>query len=173
MRMPWRRPWPSTANGDGAASADGAIGSEQATDLPDVHRSLELGAFTVLSGSERHSIVLPRPSPPSRSARADSRCALRGRRRGTRRCVARWRRRPSPFAGLGWAAPNVTLIDGRGTRFTPYSTDPAELARHTIMEQPTSTYDFARSFRVALREYAPEVILLPGPGASLGEVAPS
>ena len=38
------------------------------------------------------------------------------------------------------------------------------------VEQPTSTYDFARSLRVALREYAPDVILLPGPGASLGEV---
>ena len=29
-------------------------------------------------------------------------------------------------------------------------------------------YDFARAFRLALREYAPEVVLLPGPGASLG-----
>ncbi|MDQ3148346.1 MAG: ACP S-malonyltransferase, partial [Chloroflexota bacterium] len=47
---------------------------------------------------------------------------------------------------------------------------PAELARHTINEQPISTYDFALSLRVALREYAPEVILLPGPGANLAEV---
>jgi hypothetical protein len=72
--------------------------------------------------------------------------------------------------GLSWAAPNVTLIDGRGARFTPYSTDPTELARHTVMEQPTTTYDFACSLRVTLREYAPDVLLRPGPGASLGEV---
>ena len=74
------------------------------------------------------------------------------------------------LADLTWSAPNVTLVDGRGVRFTPWSTDPAELADHTIREQPVTTYDFARSLRVALREYAPDVILLPGPGASLGEV---
>ena len=73
------------------------------------------------------------------------------------------------LADLTWSAPNVTLVDGRGARFTPWSTDPTELANHTIREQPVSTYDFARSIRVALRDYAP-TILLPGPGASLGEV---
>jgi [acyl-carrier-protein] S-malonyltransferase len=74
------------------------------------------------------------------------------------------------LADLAWSAPNVTLVDGRGARFTPWSTDPTELAQHTVEEQPTITYDFTRSLRVALREYAPDVILLPGPGASLGEV---
>ena len=40
--------------------------------------------------------------------------------------------------------------------------------RDAITEQPVSTYDFATSLRVALREYAPDVVLLPGPGASIG-----
>ena len=73
--------------------------------------------------------------------------------------------------GLGdlrWDRPNVTLVDGRGVRFTPWSTDPAELAEHSLRGQATTTYDFATSLRVALREYAPDVVLLPGPGGSLG-----
>jgi len=70
--------------------------------------------------------------------------------------------------GLAWERPNVTLIDGRGVRFTPWSTDPAELAEQTLRGQAGSTYDFATGMRVALREYAPDVVLLPGPGASLG-----
>ena len=69
---------------------------------------------------------------------------------------------------LRWDRPNVTLIDGRGVRFTPWSTDPAELAEHSLHGQAAATYDFATSLRVALREYAPEVVLLPGPGGSLG-----
>ena len=62
----------------------------------------------------------------------------------------------------------MTLIDDRGVRFTPWSTDPAELAAQSLRGQAGSTYDFAASLRVALREYAPDVVLLPGPGASLG-----
>jgi len=64
--------------------------------------------------------------------------------------------------------PNVTLVDGRGVRFTPWSTDPAELAEHSLHHQAHLTYDFAAAMRVALREYAPDVVLLPGPGGSLG-----
>lgn len=70
--------------------------------------------------------------------------------------------------GLAWDRPNVTLIDGRGARFTPWSTDPAALAEQSLAGQAAATYDFAAGVRVALREYAPDVILLPGPGASLG-----
>jgi hypothetical protein len=69
---------------------------------------------------------------------------------------------------LSWDRPNVTLVDGRGVRFTPWSTDPAELADQTLHGQAASTFDFADALRVALREYAPDVVLLPGPGASLG-----
>lgn len=74
----------------------------------------------------------------------------------------------SAIGELSWDRPNVTLIDDRGARFTPWSTDPAELATHSVRGQAGSTYDFAASLRVALREYAPDVVLLPGPGASLG-----
>jgi [acyl-carrier-protein] S-malonyltransferase len=69
---------------------------------------------------------------------------------------------------LRWDRPNVTLIDGRGVRFTPWSTDPEELAEQSLHGQGGATYDFATSLRLAFREYAPEVVLLPGPGGSLG-----
>jgi hypothetical protein len=69
---------------------------------------------------------------------------------------------------LAWERPNVTLIDGRGVRFTPFSTDPADLARTTLREQGRTTYDFAVGMGVALRDYAPDVVLLAGPGGSLG-----
>ncbi len=69
---------------------------------------------------------------------------------------------------LDWSAPSVTLVDGAGRRHTPWSADPAELARLTLEELPVTRHDTATAVRVALREHAPDVLLLPGPGGSLG-----
>ncbi|MGH2381892.1 MAG: hypothetical protein ACRDG7_11825 [Candidatus Limnocylindria bacterium] len=136
-----------------------------------VHRALELGAFTVLSGTADGLDDIAARLPPVEVGprRFPFRAAMQEAwhlplRAATAELAS------ERLGDLAWSAPNVTLVDGRGFRFTPWSTDPAALARHTITEQPTITYDFARSLRVALREYAPEIILLPGPGASLGEV---
>ena len=152
----------SSTNGGNGSGAHGA----------DVHRALELGAFSVLTGSTAALGRLAAALPPVQlgARRFPLRPAMQEawhtplRRRAAQAAA-------DLLADLSWSAPNVTLVDGRGSRFTPYSTDPAELARLTLVEQPISTYDFARSLRVALREYAPDVILLPGPGASLGEVS--
>jgi len=136
-----------------------------------VHRSLELGAFSVIGGSvgglaevaaELPSVEVGSRVFPFRAAMQEA-WHVPLREEAAARAAER-------LVDLRWSAPNVTLVDGRGVRWTPWSTDPVELGRHTIREQPTSTYDFARSMRVALREYAPDVLLLPGPGASLGEV---
>ena len=75
------------------------------------------------------------------------------------------------FSTLGWRVPSLTLIDGRGVRFTPWATNPVELAWYTLGEQVITPYRFAASARVALREYAPDVLVLTGPGNTLGGVA--
>ncbi len=74
------------------------------------------------------------------------------------------------FTDLLWRVPQLTLIDGRGERFTPWTTDPAELAAYTLGEHLVGQYRFALSARVALREYAPDVLVLPGPGNTMGGV---
>lgn len=69
---------------------------------------------------------------------------------------------------LRWSPPSVTIVDGRGQRHTPFSADPGELARYTLEAFPTAGYDLATAVRVALREHAPDVLLIPGPAGSLG-----
>jgi len=71
---------------------------------------------------------------------------------------------------LRFGAPRTTLIDGRGVRFTPWSTDVTELVRYTLTTQVTDPYDFTKSVRVALREHAPDQVVLPGPGNTLGGI---
>jgi malonyl CoA-acyl carrier protein transacylase len=79
-------------------------------------------------------------------------------------------RAQAALSGLEFRAPQVTLIDGRGVRFTPWSADISALRAYTLREQVTTPYDFTQSVVVALREYAPEVLVLPGPGNTLGGV---
>lgn len=69
---------------------------------------------------------------------------------------------------LAWRAPRVPLIDGRGVQWRPLSADLDELRDYTLATQVLEMYDFRASVRVLLREYAPERIVLLGPGESLG-----
>jgi malonyl CoA-acyl carrier protein transacylase len=71
---------------------------------------------------------------------------------------------------LAWRAPRLTLVDGRGARWTPWSTDPQDLRDYTLGEQLTTPFDFATCVTVVLREMAPELLVLPGPGNSLGGI---
>jgi len=74
------------------------------------------------------------------------------------------------LARLVFREPTTTLIDGRGVRFTPWATDVAQLVDYTLGLQVVEPYDFTLSVRVALREQAPDHLVLPGPGNTLGGV---
>lgn len=136
---------------------------------PSAARSLELGSFSVVAGTataiDRIGGALPPVSVGGRSypLRLTAADAWHTPLRSGAAAAAAER-----VGALTWDRPNVTLVDGRGVRFTPWSTDPTELAAQSLVSHAEAPYDFARAFRVALREYAPEVVLLPGPGASLG-----
>lgn len=64
--------------------------------------------------------------------------------------------------------PEVPLIDGRGYIWQPYSTDVEELYHYTLGHQVVEAYDFTRAITVALKEFAPDHLVLLGPGSSLG-----
>ena len=65
-------------------------------------------------------------------------------------------------------APRLPLIDGRGAIWQPFETDPQALWDYTFGAQVTETYNFTRSIIVAAREFAPDVFIISGPGATLG-----
>ncbi len=72
------------------------------------------------------------------------------------------------LASLPWRAPRVPMVDGRGFQWRPLTTDPAALCEYTLRTQVLETFDFSSTVRVALREYAPDQIVLLGPGEALG-----
>ena len=134
-------------------------------------RSIRLGGYEVLAGTERGLQHLQQALPVVELGQSvyPFRLARHGpyhtplqeevRRRAARRLV-----------GLEFRSPEITLIDGRGRRHAPWSTDPRELAEYTLGDQVTTPFDFSACVRVALREYAPALLTLPGPGNTLGGV---
>lgn len=137
----------------------------------EVHPTSELGAYAVISGTgegiralasalpevavgERHYPFLLPPGPALQMPAAEPLASeLRVR-----------------LHDLDWRRPTVTLIDGRGVRHTPWSADPAALRDYTFGPQLVDTYRFATAFRVALREQAPDIVIVPGSGARLAAI---
>ncbi|MGF1456562.1 MAG: ACP S-malonyltransferase [Alphaproteobacteria bacterium] len=65
-------------------------------------------------------------------------------------------------------APRRPLVDGRGVIWRTAVPDLEALYHYTLADQITRTYDFTRAVDVAVKEFAPERIIITGPGASLG-----
>lgn len=64
--------------------------------------------------------------------------------------------------------PKLPLVDGRGAVWWPHASDPAALRDYTLGHQVTESYDFTRAITVAAREFAPDLFIVTGPGATLG-----
>lgn len=64
--------------------------------------------------------------------------------------------------------PQLPLIDGRGTIWYPGATDCEALWDYTLGHQVTHGYDFTHAVQVAVREFAPDYLIVPGPGNTLG-----
>lgn len=77
--------------------------------------------------------------------------------------LARERLQPGIFR-----APEVPIIDGRGHIWSPSASDLNALYDYTLGHQLVEPYDFAKSVEVALKEFAPDCLVLAGPGSLLG-----
>lgn len=150
-----------------AAAVRDALAAAEGEAFPSIH----LGGYAVLAGSDAGLARLSAALPPIELGR--NRYPLKLVGHGpyhTPLCAAVSERARATLADLAFRRPRVTLIDGRGRRFTPWSTDPADLRAYTLGAQVVAPYDLTLSVRVALREHAPDELLLPGPGNTLGGV---
>jgi len=71
-----------------------------------------------------------------------------------------------PTAWFG--QPQVPLIDGRGAIWRPASSNTRALWDYTFGAQILETYDFTLAMIVAIREFAPDRVVLLGPGETMG-----
>jgi malonyl CoA-acyl carrier protein transacylase len=62
----------------------------------------------------------------------------------------------------------LPMIDGRGHIWYPHSTDTDSLWDYTLGEQVVDTYNFTKAIQVAVKEFAPDKLIVLGPGTTLG-----
>jgi hypothetical protein len=65
-------------------------------------------------------------------------------------------------------SPAVPLVSGRGEIYQPWGTDAEELRSYTLGYQVVAPYDFSKAIEVALKEFAPDRLIVLGPGTTLG-----
>jgi [acyl-carrier-protein] S-malonyltransferase len=75
-------------------------------------------------------------------------------------------REANPMEDFGTG--NVAAIDGQGRIWSPKAFDPAAIYNYTLGAQLNRTYDFTRAVQVAAAEFAPDKIIVLGPGTTLG-----
>jgi acyl transferase domain-containing protein len=127
--------------------------------------SIRLGGFAVLACEDPKRVVLP----PVRQGGRDYPFVLEGHQAfhsPLAAPVAEAARRE--LSDLRWSAPRQHVVDGRGVIFTPWSADPGEIGSYSLGYQLTEPFDFTRQLTVALRELAPEAVVLLGPGDAIG-----
>lgn len=72
------------------------------------------------------------------------------------------------FTADFFQAPQIPLIDGDGKIWHPAGTQVNALRDYTLNKQVTDTYNFSHAIKVALKEFAPDVLILTGPGSTMG-----
>jgi len=143
------------------AQIDNLIG-----EIDGLHRSIDLGGMQLVAGSEAALAELGERLP-ALPGRASIRLAGHGpfhtplMAESSRRALAQL---PADWFG----GPQVPLIDGEGRIWRPFASGREALHDYTFATQILAPFDFTRALTVALKEFAPDRIVLVGPGETLG-----
>ena len=140
-----------------------AIGSREGCRL---FVSIELGAMIVFAGNEAGLAALLAEAPPT-PAREPLRLVNHGPFH-TPLMAASSERALAQIPAEWFEAPGSPMIDGRGHIWRPFASGRQALHDYTFVHQILETYDFTRAIQVTVKEYAPERIILLGPGDTLG-----
>ena len=131
--------------------------------------SIRLGGIAVLAGKVEELEALEKLLPTVQLGRTSYPYRLTFHAAYHTHLMAEASRRGRELLGdLSWRSPKVSLIDGVGRVYRPGVTPPVDIQSYTLGHQVVETYDFTRSLTVALKSFAPEQLLLLGPGSSLG-----
>lgn len=142
-----------------------ALVSEVLNVVDELHVSIRMGGSVVLAGTDAAVSEAERRLPP-----VGERYPLRLANHAAFHTTLL-----EPVSQMGLQAipagrfqrPRLPLIDGRGHIWQPWC-DLDELRNYTLGHQVTQPYDFTRAIEVALKEFAPDRLILLGPGTTLG-----
>jgi acyl transferase domain-containing protein len=128
--------------------------------------SIDLGGMLVLAGNEVGLSAFQAAVPVAQERfpmRLSNHAAFHSQLQATVATAGRARLPASLFG-----QPAIPMVDGRGAIWWPGAADAEKLWDYTLGHQVTETYDFTKAVQVAAREFAPDLFIVSGPGATLG-----
>ncbi|MCG7520933.1 ACP S-malonyltransferase [Ruegeria sp. Ofav3-42] len=137
-----------------------------AMDGHDLALSIDLGGMLVLAGNEK-GLKAFEASQPTVQDRFPMRLANHAAFHTSLQAPVAAEGRARLGADL-FGQPKQPLIDGRGKIWWPGATDTEALWDYTLGNQVTEAYDFTRAIQTAAHEFAPDLFIVTGPGATLG-----
>lgn len=132
----------------------------------EIYVSIRLGGYVVLAGNESGLQQLQKMLPP-----VDNQFPMRLNKHAAFHTSLMQGVSEKAFALLPeslFSPPTIPLIDGRGAIWQPYATQTKLLRDYTLGHQVVEPYDFTSAITVALKEFAPDRLVLLGPGSTLG-----
>lgn len=132
----------------------------------ELYVSIELGGLLVLAGNEPALEVLHSKLAPEQG-RFPMRLKNHAAFHTPLQAPISARGKEALAASL-FCPPRIPMIDGRGHIWRPHSTDAGKLWDYTLGAQVVETYDFTAAIRVGVREFAPDCLIILGPGNTLG-----
>ncbi len=128
--------------------------------------SIDLGGMLVLAGNEAGLAAFEASHPTVHDRfpmRLPNHAAFHTSLQAPIAAEGRARLKPDLFG-----QPRHPMIDGRGKIWWPGATDTEALWDYTLGHQVTEPYDFTHAIQTAAREFAPDLFIVTGPGATLG-----
>lgn len=155
-------------DGDWAAAPSAEV-ARLLADVPGLHVSIHLGRQLVLGGTDAALRIALDRLPPRKAGERDAPFQLPLHSAFHTPLMADTSARAiADLVDLAFQAPAVPLVDGRGQAWFPRHADPAALAAYTLGAQVVAPFDFTLCVRTAMRELAPDALVLVGPGGNLG-----
>ncbi len=156
--------WIDSANQKQALLQD--VSEINAVEGQDLALSIDLGGMLVLAGNEA-GLAAFETSHPTVQDRFPMRLPNHAAFHTSLQAPIAAEGRVRLKAGL-FGQPRHPMIDGRGKIWWPGATDTEALWDYTLGHQVTETYDFTHAIQTAAREFAPDLFIVTGPGATLG-----
>ncbi len=131
-----------------------------------LHLSIDLGGMLVFAGNDAGLGALEKALPP-----LDKRFPMRLAHHAAFHTPLVAPVSATALDALGpglFGQPEIPLIDGEGSIWWPHATSPDRLHRYTFDTQIVAPYRFAKAIAVGVREFAPDAIIVLGPGTTLG-----
>ena len=142
-----------------------------AGEIPNLFISIRLGGLIVFAGDEAALGAVEQHLPPVHEGRFPLRLKNHAGFHSPLQLPNSRAGKAALPASL-FTQPHTPLIDGRGAIWRPKAVKTDEIAEYTLGHQVIKPYDFSAAVRVGLKEFAPYIVIITGPGNTLeGSVA--